>query len=120
MLCRKKCVIFQSNAPCTCTLYTFWGLGITPKTPSGGHASLATTQQFQRVTLRNSLADPRDPRLVPPPMVNPGSATGIVGFCYLHFALFECPCTVLRDTYIAMNVKIYLSNMQMSPMNLFC
>ena len=53
MLCRKKCVIFQSNAPCTCTLCTFWGLGITPKTPSGGHASLGTTQQSQRVTLNN-------------------------------------------------------------------
>ena len=37
----KKCfVIFQSSAP-----------GITPKTPSGSYASLATTQQSQRVTL---------------------------------------------------------------------
>ena len=52
MLCRKNSIIFQSNAPCKCTLGTFWGLGITPKTPSGGHASLATTQQSQRVTLR--------------------------------------------------------------------
>ena len=49
-------VIFQSNAPCTCTLCTFWGQGIiTPKTPSGGHASLATTQQSQRVTLKPGL-----------------------------------------------------------------
>ena len=55
MLCRKKCVIFQSNAPCTCTLCTFWGVGITPKTPSGGHASLSTTQQSQRITLSITL-----------------------------------------------------------------
>ena len=53
MLCEKISVIFQSNAPCTCTLCTFWGLGITPETPSGGHASLATTQKSQRVTLIN-------------------------------------------------------------------
>ena len=52
MLCKKNSVIFQSNAPCTCTLCTFWGQGITPKTPSGGHASLATTQQSQRITLK--------------------------------------------------------------------
>ena len=37
---------------CTPTLCTFWGLGITPKTPSGRHASLVTMQQSQRVTLR--------------------------------------------------------------------
>ena len=47
----KKCCHFQSNAECTCTLCTFWELGITSKTPSGGHASLGTTQQSQRVTL---------------------------------------------------------------------
>ena len=35
MLCRKNSVIFQSNALCTCTLRTCWGLGTTPKTPSG-------------------------------------------------------------------------------------
>ena len=46
MLCRKNSVIVQSNAPCT-----FWGSGITPMTPSGGHASLGTTQQSQRLTL---------------------------------------------------------------------
>ena len=42
---------FQSNAPCTCTLCTFWGSDITPKTPSCGHASLGMTQQSQGVTL---------------------------------------------------------------------
>ena len=52
ILYRKNSVIFQSNAPCTCTLWKFWGLSITPKTPSGGHASLGTTQQSQRVTLK--------------------------------------------------------------------
>ena len=51
MLCGKNSVIFQSNAPYTCTLCTFWGSGITPKTPGGGHASLGTTQQSQRVAL---------------------------------------------------------------------
>ena len=45
MLCENNSVIFQSNALCTYTLYTFWGSAFTPKTPSGGHASLATTQQ---------------------------------------------------------------------------
>ena len=35
---------FQSNAPSTCTLSTFWGLGITPKPPRGHHASFGTTQ----------------------------------------------------------------------------
>ena len=51
MLCRKNSFIFQSNTPCTCTLCTFWGLGITPKTPYGGHTSLGMTQQSQRITL---------------------------------------------------------------------
>ena len=51
----KYYVIFQSNAPCSCTLCTFWGLGITPKTPTGGHASLSTTQQSQRVTLKGKV-----------------------------------------------------------------
>ena len=46
----KNSVIFQSSAPCTCTLCTFQGLGITPKTPSGDHASVGMTQQSQRVT----------------------------------------------------------------------
>ena len=32
-----------------CALCTFWGSGITPKTPSGGHASLGTTHQSQGV-----------------------------------------------------------------------
>ena len=54
MLCRKNSFIFQSNAPCTCTLCTFWGLDITPKTPSGGHTSLGMTQQSQRVSLRET------------------------------------------------------------------
>ena len=31
---------------------TFWGLGITPKNASGGHASFAMTQQSQRFTLK--------------------------------------------------------------------
>ena len=35
----------------------FGELGITPKTPSGGHASLGTTQQSQRVAL-NKAAKP--------------------------------------------------------------
>ena len=48
---QKHSVIFQSNVPCTCTLCTFWGLGITPKPPSGSHASFGTTQQSQRLTL---------------------------------------------------------------------
>ena len=43
MLGRKNSVIFQSNAPCACRLCTFWGLGITPKTPIGGHVSLGMT-----------------------------------------------------------------------------
>ena len=53
MLCRKNSINFQSNAPCTCTLCTFWASGIALKTPSGGHASLGTTQQSQEVTLNN-------------------------------------------------------------------
>ena len=48
MLCRNKFVNFQSNAPCTCI---FWGSGSTPQAPSGGHASLGTTQQSRGVTL---------------------------------------------------------------------
>ena len=41
MLCRKKSVSFQSIAPCAWC--TFWGLGITPKTPSGVHVLLGMT-----------------------------------------------------------------------------
>ena len=36
MLCRKKSIIFQSNAPIYVQIYVSdckWGLGITPKTP---------------------------------------------------------------------------------------
>ena len=44
-------VTFQGNAPCTCAFCTFWGIGITPKTPSGRHASFGTTQQSLRVAL---------------------------------------------------------------------
>ena len=48
MLGRKKSTIFVSNAPIRlvnmCTEYK-WGSSITPKTPSGGHASLDATQQ---------------------------------------------------------------------------
>ena len=47
----KVLSFFQSNEPCTCALCTFWGLGITPKIPSGGHASLGSMQQPQRLTL---------------------------------------------------------------------
>ena len=44
---QKKSVIFQSNEPCTCTFCTFWGVGITPKPPSGHHASVGMTQQSE-------------------------------------------------------------------------
>ena len=54
MLCRKNSAIFLSSAPITlvnmCTGYK-WGSGITPKNPSGGHASLGMTQQSQSLTL---------------------------------------------------------------------
>ena len=50
-LCRKKSVIFQSNAPCTCAFCTFWGVDITPKPPSGHHASVGMTQQLERLAL---------------------------------------------------------------------
>ena len=52
MLCRKNSVIFQSNAPCTCAFCTFWGVDITPKPPSGRHASVGMTQQLERLALR--------------------------------------------------------------------
>ena len=48
---QKKSVIFQSNEPCTCKLCTFWGSGITPKTPSGRHASVGTMQQSERILI---------------------------------------------------------------------
>ena len=51
MMLENNYVIFQINTPCTFTLCTFWGLGITPKSPSGGHTSLDMMQQSQRVTL---------------------------------------------------------------------
>ena len=61
MLCRKNSAIFPSNAPITlvnlCTGYK-WGSGITPKTPSGGQASLGPTQQAQRLTLSRVLRLP--------------------------------------------------------------
>ena len=52
MLCRKTSIIFQSNEPCTYAFCTFWGFGITPKHPSGRHASVGTTQQSERLALR--------------------------------------------------------------------
>ena len=47
----KNSVVFQSNALCTYTLFTFWGLGIPPKIPSGRLASVGTTQQSERLAL---------------------------------------------------------------------
>ena len=38
-----------------CTTHK-WASGITPKTPTGGHASVDTTQQSQRLTLRDNLS----------------------------------------------------------------
>ena len=47
-------IIFLTNVAMT-LVYMYivynWGSGITPKTPSGGHASLDTTQQSYRLTL---------------------------------------------------------------------
>ena len=48
---QKKSVIFQSNGPYTCAFCTFWGVGITPKSPSGHHASVGMTQQLERLAL---------------------------------------------------------------------
>ena len=51
---QKNSVIFQSNESCTCAFCTFWGVGITPKPPSGCHASVGKTQQSERLTIRLS------------------------------------------------------------------
>ena len=57
---QKKSVIFQCNEPCTCTLCIFWGVGITPKTPSGRQASVGTTQQSERILIVIICKLPRD------------------------------------------------------------
>ena len=55
----KNSAIFLSIALITlanmCTVYK-WESGITPKTPSGGHASVGTTQQSQRLALTDCAA----------------------------------------------------------------
>ena len=51
MLYRTNSVIFQINEPCTCAFCTFWGVGSTPKSPSGRHASVGMTQQSERLAL---------------------------------------------------------------------
>ena len=51
MLCRKIFCHFSKQCTKNTWKHVFWGSGITPKTLSGGHVSIGTTQQSQRLTL---------------------------------------------------------------------
>ena len=62
MLCRKKIVIFQSNEPCTYAFCTFWGVGITLKSPSGRHASVGTMRQSEGLALSETNIKGCNPR----------------------------------------------------------
>ena len=48
----EKILLFCKAIHCVHVHFVhFWGVGITPKTPSGCHVSVGATQQPQRVTL---------------------------------------------------------------------